>query len=326
MSRIDQAFARAGAAGTENLPHPQADAGGDVPIPWDVENVEEPESPQSTVSAEPAAPVALRPLSGVEASVGATGTPVVQETRFVSRLNPEMLEKLVVTRLVDSRCIEQYRRSAALLHLAQAERGIKIVMVASAELGEGKTLTAANIALTLSESYRRSVLLVDADLRKPAVHNLFQIPNISGLTDGLKSVKERKIGLVQYSDYLSILPAGKPDSDPMSALTSDRMQRVLSEATSTFDWVVIDTPPIGLLPDAHLLASMADAVILVVRAATTPCAAVKHAITAIGADRILGVVLNRVEYAKSKSEHEYDGYVQRSSDSSDCAPRLTSPL
>ena len=72
---------------------------------------------------------------------------------------------------------EQYRRLAATLHHAQAEHGLKVVMVASAVPGEGKTLTATNLALTLSESYQRRVLLIDADLRRPSLHDDVQVPN-----------------------------------------------------------------------------------------------------------------------------------------------------
>jgi Mrp family chromosome partitioning ATPase len=95
----------------------------------------------------------------------------------------------------------------------------------------------------------------------------------------------------------------------MSALTSERMRRVLDEAASTFDWVLLDTPPMGLLPDAHLLASMVDGVILIVRAGRTPCAATLRTIDAIGRERILGVVLNGVQNASDLSG-KYYGYLE----------------
>ena len=80
----------------------------------------------------------------------------------------------------------------------------------------------------------------------------------------------------------------------MEALTSSRMMKILDEAASVFDWIIIDTPPVGLLPDANLLAAMLDGAIFVVAAGRTPCAVVQKAIEALGRDRILGVVLNRV--------------------------------
>ena len=91
------------------------------------------------------------------------------------------LSEKLMTRSGNMQSIEQYRRLAARLHVAQSEQRTRVVMVTSALPGEGKTLSAANLALTLSESYRRQVLLVDADLRRPCVHDMFRLPNLGGL-------------------------------------------------------------------------------------------------------------------------------------------------
>jgi protein-tyrosine kinase len=203
-------------------------------------------------------------------------------------------EKVVVDADTNPASVEQYRRLAAVLHHAQNERGLRVIMVTSALPGEGKTLTASNLALTLSESYQRRVLLVDADLRRPSIHQLFALPSLSGLSDGLRSVEDRKLTLVEVSSHLTVLPAGRPDPDPMSVLTSSRMQYVLDEAREKFDWVIVDTPPVGLMPDAHLLAAMVDGALLIIGAGMSPHRAVAKAADVIGRDRILGVVLNRV--------------------------------
>src|SRR6267378_5290352 len=204
-------------------------------------------------------------------------------------------EKLVVTSRPEQSTVEQYRKLAATLHHAQTERQLKVVMVSSAVSGDGKTLTSTNLALTLSESYRRRVLLIDADLRRPSVHEVFQVKNVTGLTDSLKAENDRRLPLIQASAYLSLLLAGRPDSDPMSGLTSGRRRRLIGEAAATFDWVIIDTPPVVLLPDANLLAAMVDAAILVIGAGKTPHKLITRAIDALGRNRILGVVLNRVD-------------------------------
>jgi protein-tyrosine kinase len=190
--------------------------------------------------------------------------------------------------------IEQYRKLAAVLHHEQADSGVKVLMVASPLPGDGKTLTAVNLALTLSESYHRRVLLVDGDLRSPSIHRLFGVENVSGLDEGLRDDRERKLTLVEVSPQLTLLPAGRPDSDPMSVLTSSRMRMVLDEAREKFDWVIVDTPPLGLLPDAHLLARMVDGTVLVVAAGCTSYQSAARAAELLGRNRILGVVLNRV--------------------------------
>jgi receptor protein-tyrosine kinase len=207
---------------------------------------------------------------------------------------------------------EQYRRLAAMLHDAQGNSGLRVVMVGSAAPAEGKTLTAANLALTLGDSYLRRVLLIDADLRKPALHHLFRVNTTSGLIDGLEAPADVRVVLRQVSSHLWVLPAGRPTSDPMAGLTSERMRRLVQEARASFDWVIIDTPPLLLLPDAHLLSSFVDSAVLVIRAKSTPHDLVKRAVDIIGRNRITGVVLNRADapdqpaYANSDSYEQYE--------------------
>jgi protein-tyrosine kinase len=217
-------------------------------------------------------------------------------------------ERVIVSKAMPPVSVEQYRRLAATLHHAQADRGIKRVMITSAVTGEGKSLTATNLALTLSQSYRRRVLLIDADLRRPSMHRIFQVQNVFGLTEGLKARDERQLAIVEISEYLSLLTAGRPDPDPMSGLTSDRMRRILNEASSKFDWIVIDTPPVALLPDANLLAAMVDVAVLVVGATRTPYDLVQRAVESIGRDKIMGIVLNRVEDTGFTGDPHYHSY------------------
>jgi protein-tyrosine kinase len=217
-------------------------------------------------------------------------------------------EKLVITSRPEQSTVEQYRKLAATLHHAQVERALKIVMVSSAVSGDGKTLTSTNLALTLSESYRRRVLLIDADLRRPSLHEMFQVKNVAGLTECLKAETDNRLPLIRASSYLSLLLAGRPDSDPMSGLTSERMHRLIEEAAATFDWVIIDTPPVVLLPDANLLAAMVDAAILVIGAGKTPYKLITRAIDALGREKILGVVLNRVNRSCLAGGYGYGYY------------------
>jgi capsular exopolysaccharide synthesis family protein len=204
-------------------------------------------------------------------------------------------DKLVANPQLQPVAVEQYRRLAAILHHAQKERGIRRVLIASALAEEGKTLTATNLALTLSESYRRRVLLIDADLRRPSVNVAFGIGGQAGLSEALASEQPQKLSIVQLSPHLSVLPAGHPNQDPMHGLTSLRMAEILDEASEMFDWVIIDSPPVGLLPDAKLLARMVDNAVFVVAAGRTPHGAIQRAIDSLGRERVLGIVLNRVD-------------------------------
>ena len=99
----------------------------------------------------------------------------------------------------------------------------------------------------------------------------------------------------QVSARLGVLQAGRPSSDPIAALTSERMRRLINEARNNFDWVILDTPPVTLLTDANLVSSMTDGAVIVVRAGHTPHELVERAVIAIGRERTLGVVLNQAE-------------------------------
>jgi protein-tyrosine kinase len=203
--------------------------------------------------------------------------------------------------------LEQYRRLAAVLHEAQVRGNLKTVMVTSALPGEGKSLTVANLAHTLSGSYGRRVLVVDADLRAPNVHRIFGIRNAGGLGEALRN-GHHGLPIVEISNDLSVLTAGRPGPAPLADLISDRMGDIIRESAASFDWVLIDTPPVGLLPDAQVLARLAGAVVFVIAAGSTPKSAVERAVSEIGADSIIGTVLNRVEDRRIPEANYYDDY------------------
>ena len=153
------------------------------------------------------------------------------------------------------------------------------------------------------------MLLIEGDLRRPAIAAAANLPPGDGLSEALKAADDRKVPLIQLTDTLTLLPAGRPDPDPLSGLTSPRMQRLLQEASEQFDWVILDTPPLGATADAGLLCPLVDAAILVVRAGRTPHAAVQAAIETLGRERILGVVLNAVDHeVASGYDAEYAGH------------------
>jgi receptor protein-tyrosine kinase len=233
-------------------------------------------------------------------------------------------DKVVVGNLVDPTVRERYNHIAAALHHAQAQNNVRSVMVTSGVTAEGKSLTATNVALTLSHSYERRVLLIDADLRNPTIHEIFQEPNDVGLGDLLKRPDRGHLTLRQVSPTLWIQPAGRPDSDPMSALISEGMKQLLTEAVEQFDWIIIDTPPIVVLPDAGLLAAMVDTALLVIRANRTPYPIVQRAIEAIGPSKVLGVVLNGTRSPSLGDPYDsYHSYYARQRNPSPAARAVT---
>jgi len=255
------------------------------------ENVTAWQFPADAGEAEPEA-AQETPVTSASPRPAPQANPVV----LVPRLNAQERNRVVVGDAPDPALVEQYRHLAAVLHHAQSQSRIRSVMVTSALPSEGKTLTATNLALTLSESYQRRVLLIDADLRRPRVNEMFGLPVTEGLTESLSNpARSGRLPVHQITPTLWVLTAGRAISDPMSTLVSASMKQLLDEARDAFDWVVVDTPPIAILPDANLLASMIDTALLVVSANSTPYPMVQRAAEAIGAARVLGVVLNRAE-------------------------------
>lgn len=222
---------------------------------------------------------------------------------------PESLEGKLILSHATPVAVEQYRRLAATLYELQAAHGTKTLMVTSALPREGKTLTVSNLALTLSESYGRRVLLIDADLRRPSIHDVFSVSNASGLSEGLRD-DSAELSLIQLSPRLSVLPAGRPNSNPMAGLTSERMRTLLEESAREFDWVLLDAPPVGIMPDANLLARLTEGVIFVLAAGLTPYKVVERAVTEIGRESIVGVVLNRINPDSMPETGYYETYYQ----------------
>jgi protein-tyrosine kinase len=201
--------------------------------------------------------------------------------------------KLVVGDLARDDVCTQFRKIAASLVDLPQINGARVVLVASAVPGEGKTLTAVNLALTLADAYGARGLLVDADLRRPSVHSLFQLSNRRGFRD---AADDQPLAVIKVLDRLDVLPAGEipKTKESSSELIAALLRRTIAHARSDYDWIVLDTPPVDLMPDTKIIATLVDAVVLVVQAASTPCARVLRAIDAIGRERITGVVLNQV--------------------------------
>jgi capsular exopolysaccharide synthesis family protein len=197
--------------------------------------------------------------------------------------------------------VQEYRRIATALQEIQdrsdwtghrdLQRSLRAVLVTSALPGEGKTLTVANLALTLSDSLAKRVLVIDADLRRPAIHELLGLPNVVGLSDVLRGAHD--LPLQEVSPLLSVLSAGQVPVHSRT-LGSDRMRAVLEECARRFEWVLLDAPAISFGADARLLARLSRAVLLVIAGSATSYRVVERAISEIGRACVIGAVLNEL--------------------------------
>jgi succinoglycan biosynthesis transport protein ExoP len=191
---------------------------------------------------------------------------------------------------------ETYRAFRTALLLSRAG-GVRTVVVTSSFPEEGKTATAVNLAVVLAQLGRR-VLLVDADLHKPRVHEVFHVSNRVGLVSVLAENLEPSRAIVKTNHTgVFVVPAGPETPNPSGLLSSDAMQKFMELAATNFDYVVVDTPPVLLVSDTLVFAQQSDGVLLCVRGGVTPRDQVIRArdrILRAGAS-ILGVLINALE-------------------------------
>ena len=210
----------------------------------------------------------------------------------------------------DSPAAEQYRLLRTRLEGRDRGRRSQFVLVTSPGVGDGKTVTSANLALTMAQEFQHTVVLVEADMRRPSLAALFGVRPEPGLVDVLVGAATLEDALVSVPGHnLFVLPAGRAAGRSTELLASSMMSRVAEALRARFDRIVIDTPPVTLA-DTHVLARLADGVLFVVRAGVTPQPALEHALAGVDRDRVLGIVLNAVE--TTPSEYAYAGPAGRS--------------
>jgi capsular exopolysaccharide synthesis family protein len=198
--------------------------------------------------------------------------------------------RLVALGAPESAAAEQYRVLHQRLVRMAARRPMRLVAVTSSGQREGRTTTAANLAFTAAQE-GRAVLLVEADLRRPALAALLDLAPRAGLVDVLDGRAELAQAVARVGP-LSVLCAGEV-ADAAASSRSPRIPALVEQLRAAYDLVVLDAPPAMSFAGGDRLASAADAVVLVVRAGVTPRQVTRFALDALG-DRAVGVVLNDV--------------------------------
>jgi capsular exopolysaccharide synthesis family protein len=204
------------------------------------------------------------------------------------------LSSLLVAGLAPkSLAAEQYRQLRTRLAHAEGANNLRTVLVTSPQKGEGKSVTSANLALTMAQELQRRVVIVEADLRKPSLQHLFGLPAGPGLTEYLSGAAELKDVMRFLPDHnLTVIHAGSTAINPAELLGSTAMRRLLDTLRTRFDRVILDTPPVLPLADVAVLAPLVDGMLMVVRAGVTPKPAIENALRAFDSSRLLGIVLN----------------------------------
>jgi capsular exopolysaccharide synthesis family protein len=192
---------------------------------------------------------------------------------------------------------EQYQGLRLTIERLQRERTLQVIAVTSPAAGEGKTLTAINLAGALARGADDArVLLIDADLRRPAVAQLLAIDrSAQGLTEVIENPSTTLDGVTHtLKPYnLSIVPAGLRKGAVHQILRSPRLEGLLAEVRQRYDFVVLDTPPLLAVFDSALLANAVDGVLVVVAADQTPRKLLGEALNLLDPSKVLGIVFNR---------------------------------
>ncbi|WP_282756066.1 XrtA-associated tyrosine autokinase [Desulfuromonas thiophila] len=272
-------------------------------VPMAVEN--DPNEPVAEASQEPSAPQPVAVSSAAESDA-------IDEL-FASVPQPLIENPFLVTASDESGpAAEQYRKlKSAIVKFAQLGRFDKSLMVTSAIGGEGKTLTSLNLAITLAQEFDHTVLLVEADIRRPTIMQYLHMEASVGLTDCVLDGLDVGQALVKTGiGKLTVLPAGRRVPNPVELFSSNRMQELLDELKSRYPdrYVIVDTTPILPFAEPQYIASGVGGVLFVVREGYTALDKVNKALALLKNHNLLGVVCNGVSLIHGSGATGYYGY------------------
>jgi capsular exopolysaccharide synthesis family protein len=201
---------------------------------------------------------------------------------------------------------EQYRSLRTKILEAGERMQMRAIVVTSAGIAEGKTLTALNLAWLLAQTEGVRALIIDSDLRRPCATDYLGIEPQMGLSEVLGGQLRLEDAIVRLEPSgLHLLPGGRPRDDVAELLSGPSYARLLAEVRRMFDYIIIDAPPLGIFTDASVLMSRADAGLLVIRAGKTRYSTVDKLLEQMPKERLLGVILNRTEEQPDPSSYYY---------------------
>lgn len=215
---------------------------------------------------------------------------------------------------------EAYKLARTNILFSLADEGCKYIAVTSAYPSEGKTTTATNIALSFVQMGKR-ILLIDGDMRKPQVQNIFSVDNQVGLSNVLGGFAEPEEAIKRLESELHIMTAGHIPPNPVELLASKRMEKLLQDLGTCYDYVFIDTPPINVVTDAIVLSEKLSGVVVVTKEEQSRHQELEEALgkLSFAKAKILGLILTSAaakggrygkysKYGKYRKYGKYKGY------------------
>lgn len=190
---------------------------------------------------------------------------------------------------------EAYRVLMSNIEYSSYDKPIKVIVVTSSQPGEGKTTIAKNLALAMAESGKK-VVLVDCDMRRPSIHKKFKISNSTGLSEILTGQYNKIKDNYNINENIDIITSGKTPPNPVEMISSKKMDDFIELLRESYDYVIMDSPPLMAVADAQILAVKADGVVFVVRESKSKKTFANEAKNILEKKKcnILGVVFNSV--------------------------------
>jgi capsular exopolysaccharide synthesis family protein len=238
------------------------------------------------------------PAVGVIPNIPQRGKKADRKATIVSWTDPESV------------VAEQYRVLALKVQQQCEATQSKVILITSSAGGEGKSVTAVNLAISLTATADGPVLLVDGDMRKPSVNEYIDViatPGKSFYNLLLRSDDELE-KYIQTVNTLNVITGNIPTTNPVSALASPKARALFDRLRKNYAFIVIDAPPMLPIADSHILNGLADKVLFVVRARQTPRELFRHALEGLEGSNLLGAVLNDVDYQRSRYAYAYEYY------------------
>jgi capsular exopolysaccharide synthesis family protein len=252
-----------------------------------------------------ATPAAAKSPTAAELSTNDTG--VAQLSQFQSlRVLAHPPSRLVCLADKESLAAEKFRFVGVRLRQLQQRRHLKKVLITSTIPQEGKSMVAANLACTLARRTRQKTLLLEGDLRRPALTQLFGLGKIPGICEWLQGERGpmTSIYYLEGPDFW-ILPAGSTPTNPLELMQSARLSALMDQLTAWFDWIVIDSPPVLPLGDTSIWMRLVDGILLVTRQGTTERKQLERGLEVLDKTKLVGTLLNS---ASNTEHHNYYHY------------------
>ena len=218
--------------------------------------------------------------------------------------NGNLIPEVIVKNKPNSPVSEAFRMLQTNLRVFNSEQPIKVIVISSAVPKEGKSTVAANLAVSMSQLGRK-VLLIDADLRNPSQHKIWEISNQVGLSHVLRSQSDLEQAVSEVVSNLEVLTAGELNNNPAALFDSSQMAVFVGQVAQKYDFVIIDTPPLTVAADATILGKLSNGILFVVRpeVADADSISLSKELLEKGEQNVLGIAINGV-----KANRQYSGY------------------